>query len=84
MSGNADEFRQALEEGNYDPDEGITDDSDSDTDSSSDFGEELGTGQRTSGGDSPDTEQTDTDSTQSDSDDSENGRLIVFKENIYR
>jgi len=75
MSGNADEFRQALEEGNYDPDEGIVNDSDSRTDSSSDFGEELGSGQRTSGGDSPDTEQTDSGGTQSDSDGSQNGRL---------
>jgi hypothetical protein len=31
MSGNADEFREALESGNYDPDEGITDDSSNDS-----------------------------------------------------
>lgn len=57
MSGNADEFREVLASGNYDPDEGITDDSSNDSDDSSsdsgsggDFGEELGAGQRTSGG----------------------------------
>jgi len=71
MSSNeAEAFREALEEGNYDPDEGITDDSDTDTtdtDSTSDFGEELGTGQRTSGGESTDTTQTESDATESDS-----------------
>lgn len=35
MSGNADEFREALASGNYDPDEGITDDSSNDSDDSS-------------------------------------------------